>query len=52
MDEFNGHEIAALRHFVSAYPVEIEFFSEVQDNAGRPVQVFGRLKNIEMKIET
>jgi len=49
-DEFFGEEMMALKNFVSAYPVEFEFFSRVQNTAGQPIQLFGKLRNIEMVV--
>jgi O-methyltransferase len=49
-DEFMGQELAALRHFVTAFPVEVEFYSRVDNPRERPVQVFGRLRVTEMVV--
>ncbi len=49
-DEFFGEELLAMKNFVSAYPVEFEFFSRVENTAGLPIQLFGRLRNIEMVV--
>jgi O-methyltransferase len=49
-DEFMGHELAALRNFVTAFPVELEFYSRVDSPKERPVQVFGKLRVIEMVV--
>jgi hypothetical protein len=51
MDEFIGEELAAMRNFVSAYPVDIEFYSRVDNQAGAPVQIFGRLRATRMIVD-
>jgi O-methyltransferase len=51
MDEFIGQELAALRNFVSAYPVEIEFYTRVDSPSGHPIQVFGRLRATHMVVD-
>lgn len=50
-DEFAGQELAAVRHFTMAYPVEVEFFTRVDSQTGHhPVQIFGKLRAVEMVV--
>jgi len=51
MDEFVGQELAAMRNFVSAYPVDIEFYTRVDSSTGHPVQIFGRLQATWMVVD-
>jgi hypothetical protein len=51
MDEFIGHELAALRNFVSAFPVDIEFYTRTDSPTGHPVQIFGKLRATHMFVD-
>jgi len=50
-DEFIGHELAALRNFVSAYPVDIEFYTRVDTPKGLPEQIFGRMRATRLVVD-
>jgi hypothetical protein len=51
MDEFSGQEMAAVRNFVSAYPVDIEFYTRVDSASGHPTQIFGKLRKTPMFVD-
>jgi hypothetical protein len=51
MDEFMGHEMAATRNFVSAFPVDLEFYSRVDNKTGHPSQIFGRMRATKMVVD-
>jgi hypothetical protein len=54
-DDFLQDDAVALFDFASAYPVAIEFLAQAgRDGHGtlRPVQVFGRLRNTEFRVES
>jgi Macrocin-O-methyltransferase (TylF) len=51
MDEFIGEELAAMRNFVSAYPVDIEFYTRVDNKNGHPSQVYGKLRATQMIVD-
>jgi hypothetical protein len=52
MDDFIHDEVVAFRDFVSAYPVEYQFFAQTKGGGDRPNpdQVFGHLKRIEFEL--
>jgi hypothetical protein len=50
-DEFMGHELAATRQFVLAYPVEIRFLRQVKSSLDVPAQVFGYMRRTRMVVD-
>jgi O-methyltransferase len=52
MDDFIHDEVIALRDFMTAFPVEFEFFAQTKGGGERPNpdQVFGHIKRIPMLV--
>ncbi len=52
MDDFIYDEVIALRDFMSAFPVEIEFFAQTRGGGSppNPDQVFGHMKRTEFEL--
>jgi hypothetical protein len=51
-DEFFPDEVNALRDFACAFPIDISFDAAViNEQAKRPVQVFGRLKRVPLTLD-
>ncbi len=49
-DEFFDEEVTAMMDFMSAYPVEVELYASADTKNGLPIQVFGKLRNIDMVV--
>lgn len=49
-DEFMGHEMAATRHFLTAYPAEIKFILQTKSPAQVPAVVFGHMRRTRMSV--
>ena len=50
MDDFAFDEVVALHDFSLAYPVKIEWKAKRVNEQGVPVQMFGQMKRIELKV--